>query len=158
MGNRHPNVAPCESFRAKDGDIVIAVGNDRQYSALCSAIGRDDLARDPRFTTNADRIAHRSEMLTELSRTLADMDCDDVVARVQSVGVPGGRVNDIAEAFAFAGEIGLEPVWTLNGDRQVRAPFRLSTTPPMARHRVPTLDEHGKELRAWLREATHADE
>jgi crotonobetainyl-CoA:carnitine CoA-transferase CaiB-like acyl-CoA transferase len=153
LGNRHPTVAPCESFSASDGEVVIAVGNDRQYIALCSALARDDLARDSRFTTNSDRIEHRPQLLAELAQTLGGLSCADIVARVQSVGVPCGRVNDIAEAFAFASEIGLDPVWMLDGDRHVRAPFRLSATPPSAREGVPRLDEHGSELRAWLQKS-----
>jgi crotonobetainyl-CoA:carnitine CoA-transferase CaiB-like acyl-CoA transferase len=151
MGNAHPSLAPYETLAAADGDLVIAVATDRQFASLCSVLGRDDLAADERFATNPARVGHRAELLAELKEALADRTRDEVVGPLRARGVPCGPVNDVAEAFAFAREIGLEPTWTLDGDAHVRAPFALSATPPRAHRGAPTLDEHGDEVRAWLR-------
>jgi crotonobetainyl-CoA:carnitine CoA-transferase CaiB-like acyl-CoA transferase len=151
MGNAHPSLAPYETVPAADGDLVIAVATDRQFAALCAVLGRDDLASDPRFATNGARVEHRAALLAELAAALGGRRRDEVVGPLRARGVPCGPVNDVAEAFAFASEIGLEPTWTLDGDAHVRAPFALGATPPSARHGAPALDEHGEAVRAWLR-------
>lgn len=151
MGNEHPSLAPYESFAAADGDLVVAVGTERQFRELCGALGRDDLAADPRFASNGERVRHRPELRAELSAILGGLSRLEVVTRLRARGVPSGSVNDVSEAFALAEEVGLDPVWTLEGDRHVRSPLRLSMTPPRGRHPAPALDEHGDEVRAWLR-------
>ena len=151
MGNAHPSLAPYESFTASDGELVIAVGTDRQFVQLCVALGREDLARDPRFATNGDRVANRGDLRDELAGTLGALTRREIVDRARPRGVPCGPVNDLSEAFAFAEEIGLEPAVRLDGDAHVRAPVRLGRTPATARRGAPALDEHGDEIRAWLR-------
>src|SRR5690606_23959546 len=62
-GNAHPHIVPYQTFAAADGEIALAVGNDDQFARLCRVAGRDDLARDPRFATNAARVEHRGELV-----------------------------------------------------------------------------------------------
>jgi crotonobetainyl-CoA:carnitine CoA-transferase CaiB-like acyl-CoA transferase len=150
LGNRHPSIAPYETFRASDGDFAVAVGNDTIFARLCVAIDRPELAEDARFATNAARLEHREELGTILEAALATSPAAEWVQRLSAAGVPAGPINDVGEAFAFAEALGLDPVWDVDGVRGVRSPLRLSDTPAEARRRPPALGEHDDELRAWL--------
>ncbi len=140
MGNRHPSIAPYETF----GDLAVACGNDAMFARLCGVIGREDLAE--RFPTNVERLEHRDEIAAALEAAFAqDGDWD---RRLNDAGVPAGRVNDVPGAFAFAEALGLDPVWELDGVRTVRSPLRGLARPTS---RPPRLDEHGDAIRSWLR-------
>jgi crotonobetainyl-CoA:carnitine CoA-transferase CaiB-like acyl-CoA transferase len=150
LGNRHPSITPYETFRAADGDFALAVGNDGIFGRLCEAIGRPELAGDERFATNALRLEHREELGSLLEGAFHAAPAAEWVQRLSAAGVPAGPINDIAQAFAFAQALGLEPVWETDGIRTVRSPIRMSDTPAAARRRPPALGEHDGELRAWL--------
>jgi crotonobetainyl-CoA:carnitine CoA-transferase CaiB-like acyl-CoA transferase len=150
LGNRHPSIAPYETFRAADGDFAVAVGNDAIFGRLCGAIERPELASDPRFATNAARLEHREELGAILEGAFHREAAADWVDRLSAAGVPAGPINDVAQAFAFAQSLGLDPVWEIGGVRTVRSPMRLSGTPARAQRRPPALGEHDDELRAWL--------
>jgi crotonobetainyl-CoA:carnitine CoA-transferase CaiB-like acyl-CoA transferase len=150
LGNRHPSIAPYETFRAADGDFAVAVGNDAIFGRLCEAIGRPELAGDERFATNASRLEHREELGALLEGAFHAEPAAEWVQRLSAAGVPAGPINDIAQAFAFAQALGLEPVWESDGVRTVRSPIRMSDTPTEPRRRPPALGEHDDELRAWL--------
>ena len=155
LGNRHPSIAPYETFRAADRELAVAVGNDALFARLCTALGRPELAGDERFATNERRLAHRDELGAALEAALAAAPAVDWVARLREAGVPAGEINDVAQAFALAEELGLEPVDETDGVRTVRSPMRLAGTPATVRTRPPRLGEHDAELRAWLRRTTH---
>ncbi|MEV4219117.1 CoA transferase [Nonomuraea sp. NPDC049725] len=146
MGNRHPSIVPYEVFRAADRPIVIAAGNDRQFRALCGVLERPDLAADERFGTNAGRVAHREELVAELNATLATRGADDWFAALTPAGVPCGPINDLAEAFALAAELGLEPL----ADGQVANPIGLDVTPPAYRLDPPELGRDEQWVRGIL--------
>ena len=74
MGNAHPSIAPYELLRCGDGELVLAVGTDRQFGALCAVLGAPELAGDPRFATNPDRVAHRAELRAALESRLGRPD------------------------------------------------------------------------------------
>ncbi|MGW4958702.1 CaiB/BaiF CoA transferase family protein [Nonomuraea sp. NPDC004186] len=148
MGNRHPSIVPYEVFEAADRPIVIAAGNDRQFQALCGALDRPDLAGDPRYATNADRVAGRIGLVAELNAALAARTADEWFETLTAAGVPCGPINDLAAAFALADDLGLEPSVRLDGVGQVANPLRLSATPPSYRHRPPRLGEDEE----WVRE------
>jgi crotonobetainyl-CoA:carnitine CoA-transferase CaiB-like acyl-CoA transferase len=150
LGNRHPSIAPYETFRASDGEFAVAVGNDAIFARLCAAIGRAELASDERYATNAARLERREELGAILEGAFAAAPSAEWVQRLSQAGVPAGPINDVAEAFAFAEALGLEPVWEVDGVRGVRSPLRLGATPAEARRRPPALGEHDAELRAWL--------
>jgi formyl-CoA transferase len=150
LGNRHPSIAPYETFRASDGDFAVAVGNDAIFARLCAAIGRPELAGDERFATNAARLERREELGAILEAAFAGSTAADWVQQLSEAGVPAGPINDVGGAFAFAEALGLEPVWEVDGVRGVRSPLRFSDTPTAARRRPPALGEHDDELRAWL--------
>jgi crotonobetainyl-CoA:carnitine CoA-transferase CaiB-like acyl-CoA transferase len=152
LGNRHPSITPYETVQAADGPLALAVGSDGLFARLAAAIGRPDLAGDPRFATNAQRLAHRDALAAELAAALATDTAEAWVARLRAAGVPAGPVHDVAQAFAFAESLGLAPVDETGGVRTVRPAMLLHATPAAVRRPPPALDEHGDELRAWLRE------
>jgi crotonobetainyl-CoA:carnitine CoA-transferase CaiB-like acyl-CoA transferase len=144
MGNAHPSIAPYELFAAADGDLVLAVGNDRQFAALADALELPAMAADPRFATNEARVAHRDELRRLLEASLARRPAARWVQELSAVGVPAGRVNDIAGAFELAEALGLDPIVEVpRGDgtaaRLTRNPIRMSATPPTYRSAPPVL-------------------
>jgi crotonobetainyl-CoA:carnitine CoA-transferase CaiB-like acyl-CoA transferase len=100
MGNAHPNVVPYEVFPVSDGFLIIATGNDRQFTRLCNIIGLPDAACDPAFQTNKKRVANRarlSELIAARTKTFAR---DTLLDRLAEAGVPAGPINSVAEVFA----------------------------------------------------------
>jgi crotonobetainyl-CoA:carnitine CoA-transferase CaiB-like acyl-CoA transferase len=150
MGNRHPSITPYETLATADRPLVVAVGNDGQFARLCRAVGRDELAGDPRFATNADRVANRDELAALLEEALAARGAADWVAALAEAGVPCGLVNDVGEAFALADRLGLGAVADAGGVPQVASPIGLSATPVSYRLAPPALGEHTAEVLAWL--------
>lgn len=135
MGNAHPNLVPYQPFPTSDGMVVIAVGNDAQFRALCAALGADALASEPRYAANAGRIEHRTELIAALSALTRDMTMAEVFARLEQVGVPCGPVNTIDQVFEEPQAVhrGLE-VELARDDlstptKTVASPIRLSETP-----------------------------
>jgi crotonobetainyl-CoA:carnitine CoA-transferase CaiB-like acyl-CoA transferase len=153
MGNRHPSIAPYEVFAAADRPMVVAVGNDRQFAALCAALDRPDLAADPRFRTNAGRVAARAPLVEALSASFSSGTADDWFAALTVAGVPCGPINDLAAAFDLAAGLGLTPVVEVADERrerparQVANPIGMSATPPSYHLAPPHLGEDG----AWVR-------
>jgi crotonobetainyl-CoA:carnitine CoA-transferase CaiB-like acyl-CoA transferase len=146
MGNAHPSIAPYELFPCGAGELVLAVGNDRQFASLVGVLGAPELAEDARFRTNPDRVSNRSELRDELMPRLARRTAAEWVAELMKSGVPAGVVNDLAGAFALADELGLDPLVSIplpdGGQIQLpRNPIRLSVTPPMYRSPPPPLPE-----------------
>ena len=144
MGNAHPSIAPYEPLRARDGRLVVAVGTDRQFAALCAAVGAPELASDPRFATNPQRVAHRGELTEALEQRLTTRDVAEWTAILTDARVPAGPVNDVGAAFALAERLGLDPVVELpradgGTARLPRNPIRLSATPITYRTAPPPL-------------------
>ena len=135
MGNAHPNLAPYQPFPCTDGMVVIAVGNDGQFRQLCAALGAPDLGTDPRFASNADRIAHRAVLTAELSSLTAACDMAGLMSRLEAAGVPCGPVNTVDQVFteSQAAHRGLVVEQTRPDlaapVRTVASPIRLSRTP-----------------------------
>jgi crotonobetainyl-CoA:carnitine CoA-transferase CaiB-like acyl-CoA transferase len=134
MGNRHPSIAPYEPLRAADGDVVVAVGTDRQFAALCGVLGVAELAGDARFATNPARVANRDALAAALEAALARRPAAEWVAELTAARVPAGQVNDIGQAFALAASLGLDPIVEIprpDGTtvRLPRNPIGLSRTP-----------------------------
>lgn len=99
MGNWHPTVVPYGVFNTKDGPLVIAVGNDRQFKALCDVIGAPELARDPRYVLNRDRVLNRIALESVLQEILLRFAMKDLQDALPAAGVPSGPVNTIEQAF-----------------------------------------------------------
>jgi crotonobetainyl-CoA:carnitine CoA-transferase CaiB-like acyl-CoA transferase len=146
MGNAHPSIAPYELYRTAQGDLVIAVGTDRQFAALCEQLGAPSLVADHRFSTNSARVANRHALRAELESHLAESPASAWVDVLNEAGVPAGEVNDISGAFALAERLGLEPIVEVpredgSSARLTRNPIRLSATPPQYRTAPPTLPD-----------------
>jgi crotonobetainyl-CoA:carnitine CoA-transferase CaiB-like acyl-CoA transferase len=151
LGNRHPSIAPYETVRCRDGYVALAVANDRQWADLVTLTG-DPALGDPRFATNPGRVENHADMITALESALASDDATGWIARLRDVGVPAGKVNDIAEALALATSFGLDPVVDVGTAHpgQIRHPVRYSGFDPVPPTAPPALDEHGDTLRTWL--------
>jgi crotonobetainyl-CoA:carnitine CoA-transferase CaiB-like acyl-CoA transferase len=151
MGNAHPSLAPYETYPAADGDLVIAVGNDKQFGALMDHLGAPEIAHDPRFATNPSRVRNRAELRRVLAALLGTRHVADLVPGLLAAGVPAGAVNDLAGAFAHAEQLGLSPRVDLDagpdgdpdgGGRHVpvvASPIELSATPVTYRLPPPLL-------------------
>jgi crotonobetainyl-CoA:carnitine CoA-transferase CaiB-like acyl-CoA transferase len=155
LGNAHPNIVPYETFETADGPIAVAVGSERQWPRFCEALGLPDLAQDPRFATNGDRVVHRAELRPILARRFADGSARAWLAALDAASVPCGPINDIVGAFASdeAAALGMtveqdHPAWGVI--RQVGIPFRLSDTPATIRTPPPSLGEHTDEILAEI--------
>ena len=141
MGNRHPSIAPYQTFDTADRPIAVAVGNDKQFRAFTAALGLAELADDPRFITNPARVAHRDDLCALLIPALKAHGADHWYARLSAVGVPAGPINDLAEAFAFARGLGIEATVAVPGSPapQVANPVTMSATPVSYRCGPPPL-------------------
>src|SRR5262249_53890701 len=113
MGNRHPSIAPYETLATADAPLVIAVGNDTQFRTFCRVLGEESLSDDERFSTNAGRVTNRDALVEALERLLLGASAASWVERLRAEGIPCGVVRDVAEAFAYATSLGLDPVATL---------------------------------------------
>jgi crotonobetainyl-CoA:carnitine CoA-transferase CaiB-like acyl-CoA transferase len=146
LGNAHPSISPYELLETGDGDLVLAVGNDRQFAALCEVIGAPELAGDPQYATNGARVANRVALRADLVARLAMGPAADWARELTAVRVPAGVVNDLRGAFALAQSLGLEPIVEVpaaDGEtvRLTRNPIGLSRTPPSYRSAPPPLPE-----------------
>ena len=146
-GNRHPSIAPYESYRAADGDLIIAAANDKLFAGVCAALGRPDLLEDPRFVDNPTRRAHIDELGAELERTLATDTRDAWVEKLRAHQVPTGPINSIPEALAWAAEMGIEATVTAGRYTGIRSPIVIDGERIDASMPPPTLDEHGDDIR-----------
>ncbi len=151
MGNAHPSIAPYEVYYAADRPIVIAVGNDQQFTRMAHIIGHPEWADDPRFSTNPERVAHRLALNEGLNEALQAHVADHWQREFTAAGIPAGPVNNIAQAFALATSLGLDPIRSLTSAAEapstVANPISLSATPVRFEEPAPTLDHYGAELR-----------
>jgi crotonobetainyl-CoA:carnitine CoA-transferase CaiB-like acyl-CoA transferase len=99
QGTAHPNIVPYQAFSTADGFLMLAVGNDRQFVAFCRVAGRPDLADDPRYATNADRVRHREALVPEVERTLRTRTLAAWLDALTPAAVPCGPINDLAQVF-----------------------------------------------------------
>jgi crotonobetainyl-CoA:carnitine CoA-transferase CaiB-like acyl-CoA transferase len=130
LGNAHPSVAPYAVFEARDRPLVLAVGNDKQFAALCSVL---DLPADPRFTTNALRVANQDSLTSAINARLRRQDAAHWFTVLNAAGVPCGPINNVAEAVSLASSVGLSPVVPIDGLSHIANPISLSRTPAVYR-------------------------
>ncbi len=157
MGNAHPNIAPYQVFPASDGHLIVAVGNDRQFVKFCGLLGRDDLAADPRYATNAARVANRDSLTPALSAETDKHSRDALLALLEAAGVPGGPINTVGDVFE-------DPQIVHRGMRidvphtgaaagtipGVRTPLRFSDADLALERGSPRLGEHTEEVLAEI--------
>jgi len=151
IGNLHPNIVPYQPFRTRDGDVILACGNDNLFRKFCEAADCGGLAVDPRFATNGKRVENRAELTRLLQEVFSKRTTAQWVALLEAAGVPNGPINNIAQVFA-------EPQVKARGVRVelqhasgvtlplVASPMRFSETPVEYRLAPPVLGQHTEEV------------
>jgi formyl-CoA transferase/CoA:oxalate CoA-transferase len=147
MGNRHPSIAPYDTFAAADGEFVLSVGNDDQFRRLAIVLERPALADDRRYLTNADRVVNADALRRDLSALLSHWRRDDVLAALKRAGVPGAAVRTVIQALAdpqLAARDMIVPLEHVSAGtiRVLGTPLKLSETPAAIRTPPPTLGQH----------------
>jgi CoA:oxalate CoA-transferase len=146
MGARHPSITPFEAFATADGNIIIAAGNDGLFVKLVQALGRQDLADNPLFKTNALRNQHQEALKAELDQALSEGSTEHWIAVLEAAGVPCGPVNNIAQALAHPQAAARNMLIAV--DDPVTGPLKLAGNPmklsafadPATRDPAPDLD------------------
>jgi len=132
-GNRHGNLAPYCNFPTKGRNIVVGAGNDAQFRKLCQMLGKPELADEPRFKTNQDRVAHKVELEAELRALTKDRDGESFANELMKNGVPSGAVMEVPDVMEHPHTKHRGMVWEKDGYRNVGNPVKLSRTPPSPR-------------------------
>lgn len=165
-GNAHPAIVPYQTFRTARGEVMVCVGNDRQFRAFCRIIGHEEMGHDERFVTNPLRVKNRVELLALLDEVLAGFDPDELTTLAEAAGVPVAPVNDLEQAFAHPQVAARQMVIEIDHPtagtiRQVGFPVKMDRTPASIRHAPPRHGEHTaailaelgygpEEIEAWL--------
>lgn len=149
-GSAHPSIAPYDSFEAADGPLFVGVGNDRQFAALAGLLDAPELAADPRFATNPDRVRNVTALRAELAPRFARHRRAELAGRLLDEGIPASPVHDVAEALSSSQVAHRGMVVEHDGYRGIATPIGLTRTPGRVRGapRPP-----GADTRAVLREA-----
>ena len=146
MGARHPSITPFEAFATRDGNLIIAAGNDGLFIKLAQALNRTDLAENPLFRTNALRNEHQEALRAEIEGVLRGKETDHWIAVLEAAGVPCGPVNNIAQALAHPQAAARNMLISI--DDPVTGPLELAGNPmklsgfadPPTRQPAPDLD------------------
>ena len=147
MGNRHPSIAPYETFSAADGELVVAVGNDEQWRRFCEVIDKRGLAEDARFATNRDRVNHYDALRPLLAAALKLRPRGDWVTALKAAGVACGSVREVPDVLAdpqIDARLMVETVEHVSAGaiRVLGVPIKLSGTPGTVRTAPPALGQH----------------
>jgi len=152
LGNHHPSIHPYGTYRAKDGHLNVAVGNDKLFIAFAKALGAPPWAMDARFERNADRVALRDELDPLIEAALKERTIQEWCDVFMAAGVPAGPINTVAEAVK---SVDLVSHPHPSGEGVVKTaplPFKMDGAPRSAVLRPPVLGEHTEEvLRRWLK-------
>jgi crotonobetainyl-CoA:carnitine CoA-transferase CaiB-like acyl-CoA transferase len=151
IGNAHQNIVPYQVFETSDGHLILAVGNDGQFAKFCEVAGRPDLAQDPRFAKNADRVRHRATLVPLLTEILKTRKKYDWLPALEAAKVPCGAINNLGEVFAdphvqSRGMTVSMPHPLTDQLQLVASPMKLSATPVQYRRPPPLLGEHTDEV------------
>ncbi|MGB3598016.1 CaiB/BaiF CoA transferase family protein [Pseudomonas neustonica] len=163
LGNAHPNIVPYQDFPTADGDFILTVGNDGQFRRFCDVAGHREWASDARFASNAQRVAHRAELIPLIRQATVFRTTAEWIIALERAGVPCGPINDLAQVFADeqikARGVQITLPHALSGEVALVAnPIRLSRTPVEYRTAPPMLGEHSAEVLAdWLENQKKAD-
>ena len=162
QGNSHPSLAPYQDFPTQDGSMLLAIGNDGQFSRFCKAVGKPEWADDVRYAGMAGRVTHRATLIPAMEEVTRTRTTAQWVALLEDKAVPCGPINDIGQAFAdeqvkARGMVVNQPVagesiavLGVNSIATVASPLRLTATPPVLLRAPPALGEHTGEVLAEL--------
>ncbi len=153
VGNSHGSLVPYSNFPTKGRNIAIAAGNGGQFRKLAEMLGKPELAQDPRFKTNKDRVAHRLELEAELRELLKDRDADSFSIELMQGGVPSGAVLEVPDVMEHPHTKHRGMVWEKDGYRNVGNPVKLSRTPAGVRSKP---KKFGSDTKAVLTEAGYS--
>jgi len=152
-GNAHQNLVPYQVFAASDGHLIVAVGNDSQFRNYCRVIGMPELASDPRFATNPQRVQNREALVPVLTARMAEGARDMWLAELEAAGVPAGPINTLDQVYE-------DPQVLARGMRRdlphpaagsvpiAASPLKLSGSPVQYRHAPPLLGQHTRQVLA----------
>ncbi len=151
IGNAHPNIVPYQTFKTRDGNIILACGNDNLFNKFCVAAGCAELAQDPRFCINAERVRNRDEITRLLNAVFARRTTREWVQLLDAAGVANGPINSIAQVFeepqVHARGLKIElPHATAGKVELVASPMRFSDTPIKHELPPPALGQHTDEI------------
>lgn len=155
QGNEHPSIAPYETFKAKDGYVNVAVGNEGLWAKFCAATALEALQADPRFATNRDRLVNRPALIEAIEAAFAAWTCDEALALLKAAGIPCGPIYDLHRVFtdpqvADRGLVLEMDHPTVGAVRAPGPPYRLSDSEGRTHRAPPRLGEHTAEVLAEL--------
>ena len=151
MGNRHPTIVPYETFEASDGEFVLAVGSEGLWRRFCELLDAPEIAEDPRFATNRDRVSHYEVLRPLLAERIKRRARAEWIERLMAAGVPCGSVRDVSEVLSDPQMAAREMIAAVEhaalGSVQVLGvPIKLSETPGTVRTAPPTLGQHTDQI------------
>jgi crotonobetainyl-CoA:carnitine CoA-transferase CaiB-like acyl-CoA transferase len=154
-GNAHANIVPYQVYATRDGFVIVAVGNNGQFRSFCQAMQLEELLDDPRFATNPERVANREAINAIIEPALKMQTTDQIVTRLEAVGVPVGPVNSVEQVFASdqvkAREMQVDIPLAKDPNSVARVignPLKFSKTPVSYRHAPPQCGEHSDAIRS----------
>ena len=160
IGNAHANIVPYQVFPVADGHIIIATGNDSQYVKLCNVLGAPNLTDEPAYKDNKGRLAHRNELVEKLSALTRKVKRDDLLEKLEAVGVPAGPINNLEQVFSDPQVIHRGMKLELASDAAksgkipgVRTPIMLDGAPMASEQPSPRLGQHTAEILREIGEA-----
>lgn len=153
MGNAHSNMVPYQVFKCREGDVIVAVGNDSQYRALCRVIGMEALGSDPRFATAGQRNRNRAQLIPQIAAALLERTMEEWVEQLEAANVPCGPIHTLQQVFENPQVRHREMQISLPHANGVMAPgvanpMRFSGTPIRYCRSAPALGEHTSSVLA----------
>lgn len=154
-GSAHPTIVPYQGFPTADGELMVAAGNDGLWRRFAGVVGLGDLADDPRFLRNPDRVGNRAELLPLIEEALAARPASEWAQLLSDAGVPAGPIQSVDEALAHPQVLAREMVVELEHPTEGRirtlgSPIKLSETPTVLRTASPLHGQHTDEVLAAM--------
>jgi len=147
-GNTHPSIVPYQAFRASDREFVLAVASEKLWRQLCHALGREDWLADPRYASNAARVAHRGPLCEALAAVFAGQPAAHWLELFDRAGIPAAPINTVTQALDHPVAAARGMRVEIGGIPMVGSPIKLSASPPRLERPPPRLGEHSEEIAA----------